>query len=78
MFATAKDGYLDQLRSTGGVTDEDKRVIWQGTVIGGDPLPYGIEPNRVSIEALVKTCHEQSIIPNMPTAEELFVDVRGS
>ncbi len=77
MFATAKDGYLDQLRSTGGVTDEDKRVIWQGTVIGGDPLPYGMEPNRVSIDALVKTCREQSIIPNMPTAEELFADVRG-
>ncbi len=75
MFEAAKDVYIDELRSTSGTTDYDKLIQWQGTVIGGDPLPYGIEPNRVSIDALVKTCQEQSIIPNRPTVEELFADV---
>ena len=75
MFETAKDAYLNELRSTGGTTDFDKLIQWQGSVVGGDPLPYGLEPNRVSIDALIQTCHEQSIIPSKPSADELFAPV---
>jgi 4,5-dihydroxyphthalate decarboxylase len=75
MFDAAKDTYLEELRTTGGATEYDRLIQWQGTVVGGDPLPYGVEPNRVSIDALVQTCQEQSIIPNRPSADELFAQV---
>jgi 4,5-dihydroxyphthalate decarboxylase len=75
MFEAAKDTYLGELRSGGGTTDFDKLIQWQGSVVGGDPLPYGLEPNKVSIQALVDTCHQQSIIPSKPEPEELFAAV---
>lgn len=41
-------------------------------VFGGDPWPYGIEPNRVTLEALVTYLHEQHMIARKVSIEELF------
>jgi 4,5-dihydroxyphthalate decarboxylase len=38
----------------------------------GDPLPYGVEPNRRMLEAIVQHDYEQGIIPRRMTIEELF------
>ncbi|MEA3028623.1 MAG: 4,5-dihydroxyphthalate decarboxylase [Alphaproteobacteria bacterium] len=45
-------------------------------VFGGDPYPYGIEPNRPTLSALVQYLHEQNFIPRAPALEELFVTVK--
>jgi 4,5-dihydroxyphthalate decarboxylase len=42
-------------------------------VFGGDPWPYGIEPNRPSIEALVQYVADQSLIEKPVPIETLFV-----
>jgi 4,5-dihydroxyphthalate decarboxylase len=42
-------------------------------VFGGDPWPYGIEPNRPSIEALVQYLADQSLIETPVPIETLFV-----
>ena len=42
-------------------------------ILGGDPLPYGIEANRPSIEALIRYGHQQGLIPKLYTAEEMFL-----
>jgi len=44
-------------------------------VFGGDPWPYGIEPNRPTLEALVRYLTEQGVIAKAPKLEELFVPV---
>ena len=44
-------------------------------VFGGDPYPYGIEPNRPTLEALVRYLAEQHFIPRPIPIEELFVPV---
>jgi len=41
-------------------------------VMGRDFWPYGIEPNRVSLEALPQYLHEQHLAPRVPAVEELF------
>ena len=41
----------------------------------GDPWPYGIEPNRPTLEALVRHLREQNFITEAPHIEELFVPV---
>ena len=38
----------------------------------GDPLPYGVEPNRPMLEAIVQHAHDQGIIPRTMAVEELF------
>jgi 4,5-dihydroxyphthalate decarboxylase len=42
-------------------------------VFGGDPWPYGIEPNRPTLEALVTYMVEQSMIEKPIPIENLFV-----
>ena len=43
------------------------------TQITGDPLPYGIAPNRAVIEELIGHTLKQGIITKPVTVEELFV-----
>jgi len=47
-------------------------------VFGGDAWPYGVEPNRPTIEALVQYLAEQHFIPRIIPIEELFVSLPGN
>jgi hypothetical protein len=42
----------------------------------GDPLPYGIEPNRLAIEKLIHYSHLQGLVPHGLMVDELFLDPR--
>ena len=72
-FAASKRVYLDRL-TAGKIekpTEMDelhKRVLQ----ITGDPLPYGIAPNRQVIEELIGHAVTQGIISKPVTVEELF------
>jgi 4,5-dihydroxyphthalate decarboxylase len=39
---------------------------------GGDPFPYGIEPNRPTIEQLLRYAHQQGIAHRLATPDEVF------
>ena len=72
-FVEAKNVYLDKLR--GGTIENPTAVdtLHQRVMaITGDPLPYGIEPNRKVLETLIAAAHAQGIIPKAVTPEELF------
>jgi len=38
----------------------------------GDPLPYGIEPNRRMLEAVIRHSRQQGIITRPLAVEDLF------
>jgi 4,5-dihydroxyphthalate decarboxylase len=44
----------------------------------GDPFPYGVEPNRPTLQALVQYMVEQHFIPKAMPIEELFVPLPGA
>jgi len=46
-------------------------------VFGEDPWPYGIEPNRPTLEALVTYMHDQAMIAKPMPVDELFVPTYG-
>jgi 4,5-dihydroxyphthalate decarboxylase len=46
-------------------------------VFGGDPWPYGIAPNRPTLEALVRFMTDQSMIAEPVPVDELFVPVHS-
>ena len=46
-------------------------------VFGGDPWPYGLEPNRKTLEALVTYLVDQSLISVPVPIEDLFVQTYG-
>ena len=42
------------------------------SIVGGDPLPYGLEANRTGIELCLRYAAEQGLVPRVHTPEELF------
>jgi 4,5-dihydroxyphthalate decarboxylase len=72
-FAEAKRLYLERLKS-GSIEklSEVDRIHQRVMEIAGDPLPYGIEPNRRVIEELIRHAVTQKIIDRPFRTEELF------
>ena len=72
-FAESKRIYLERLKA-GRIekpTEADK-VHSRVMEITGDPLPYGIAPNRKVIETLIGHALTQGIVTKPMTVEELF------
>src|SRR6266849_610751 len=72
-FAQAKRLYVERLKAgqiekPTAVDDVHRRVM----EITGDPLPYGIAPNRRVLEELIRHSLTQGIITKPVTVEELF------
>jgi 4,5-dihydroxyphthalate decarboxylase len=69
-FAEAKRAYVEGLRA--GRADGADPIHLRVMEMTGDPLPYGIESNRRSLEAVVQYCVEQGILARPFTVDELF------
>jgi 4,5-dihydroxyphthalate decarboxylase len=41
-------------------------------LFGGDPYPYGLEPNRTALEALAGFLAQQRFLPEAPKVDDLF------
>lgn len=75
-FEKAKQDWLAKL-DAGELTDKkNKKYIQLQKIVGQDPLPYGIEENRKTIEALEATAFKQGLTPRRMAMDELFVDPR--
>ena len=73
-FAESKRAYLNRLKAgqiekPTAIDTMHQRVL----VITGDPLPYGIGPNRRVLEELIGHVLKQGIITRAVTVDELFV-----
>ncbi len=78
-FAESKRLYVDKLKA--GKIDKPTEVdkVHQRVMeITGEPLPYGVEPNRKVIEELVRHARTQGIITKPVTVDELFVPATRS
>ena len=86
----AKEYARKQMRFLGGLRymlpwlpehiDEIDEVFGKnkdGQKTAGDPWIYGLEENRLTLEALVKFLHEQGMIDRIIPLEELFAKVNG-
>ncbi|NNN19125.1 MAG: ABC transporter substrate-binding protein [Acidimicrobiaceae bacterium] len=73
-FARSKKLYVEKLR-TGELEKPnatDLMYLRVMNVTGSDPLPYGINTNRATIEKLLDHAMTQSIINQRPAVESLF------
>ncbi|HEX6463170.1 MAG TPA: hypothetical protein VFZ98_01900 [Vicinamibacterales bacterium] len=71
----AKGPYVERLRA-GAIADPTPadRTFASVMAITGDPLPYGIAPNRREIEAVIQYSVEQGILPKPFAIEEVFAE----
>ena len=72
-FAESKNRYLKKLRD-GTIENPDATDKLYGRILelGGDPLPYGIEPNRPVLEKLIGHALTQKILTKPVEIESLF------
>lgn len=77
-FCQAKELCLRRLGDTGAPKTS---LTWlqvylerEREVFGPDPWPYGLEPNRKTVEALIAYSHEQGLTDRMVPAEGLFAE----
>ncbi|MDH3266459.1 MAG: ABC transporter substrate-binding protein [Gammaproteobacteria bacterium] len=73
-FTQAKDEWLQRLDAGQADSATDKRYAELRPVVGHDPLPYGIEANIKTIDALEETAFRQALLPRRMALDELFVD----
>ena len=80
-FNAAKDWAREKMRYSGTLRymlpwlPDDMTEIDE--LFGGDCWPYGVEPNRPTLEALVSYMVEQGLIPEPIPIEKLFVPTFG-
>ena len=72
-FVAAKTLYLDAVMSGEADGDEDRRYRKLAELVG-DPLPYGMEDNCASLDALVLYAQQQGFLPAHLTVSDLFLD----
>lgn len=75
-FTAAKDASLARL---GEMTASRMPLPWMPgrlaearALLGPDPWPYGVEPNRVTLEAFARYAHEQGVAARCLEPEDLF------
>lgn len=70
-FDAAKRQYVNRL-AAGEIENADDAFFKAVMDITGDPLPYGIEPNRRMLEAVIDHAVEQQIIEHRFALDDLF------
>jgi 4,5-dihydroxyphthalate decarboxylase len=73
-FDQAKKEWLARLDSGEAATEGDKKYRALRSIVGNDPLPYGLKENLKTIEALEATAFKQGLTPRRMAVNELFVD----
>lgn len=71
-FGAAKQVFIDRLESGTALSEGEQAVARYCDVIGSDPVPYGVEECRTTLEALLRYSHEQHITRDLLRVEDLF------
>jgi 4,5-dihydroxyphthalate decarboxylase len=75
-FSQAKDEWLQRLDAGQTTTASEKKYAKLRSVVGHDPLPYGMDANAKTIQALIDTAYKQQLTPRQMKVGELFVDLQ--
>jgi 4,5-dihydroxyphthalate decarboxylase len=76
-FMASKHSYVDKLLRGESGGKNDARYVEQMKVVGNDPLPYGLDVNRRSIETLILYASQQGLIPRKVAVEDVFLNVNA-
>jgi 4,5-dihydroxyphthalate decarboxylase len=71
-FKEAKEVFLRQLSTGAELSGEAQALAQRRSLVGADPLPYGLARNRKAIEAVIQFARDQKILPRQVSPEEMF------
>lgn len=73
-FEAAKAQFLNQLSSGAELSADAQVLARRRKIVGDDPLPNGLAPNRRALEAIIRFADEQKILPRAVKPEEMFAE----
>ena len=71
-FKEAKAAFLQRLSAGAELSAEEQTLAQRRSLVGDDPLPYGLARNRPALEAVIRFAHDQQILPRQVSPEEMF------
>jgi len=71
-FKDAKAVFLEELASGVPLAGDAQAIAQRRSIVGDDPLPYGVAKNRKALEAIIQFACDQNILPRAVTPEEMF------
>jgi 4,5-dihydroxyphthalate decarboxylase len=74
-FTAAKQPVLQRLQAGAPLTKDEAALAGRRALVGDDPLPYGLAPNRPALQALAQYVYDQHIISRRLDPEALFAPV---
>jgi 4,5-dihydroxyphthalate decarboxylase len=72
LFKTAKRPYVESLHSGAAFSRADQALLAMSKLVGDDPIPYGFEGARKTLETFVGFNVDQRVIPQCVDPKELF------
>ena len=63
---------LQQISTDAELSGEAQILAQRRSLVGDDPLPYGLARNRKAIEAVIQFAQAQKILPRQVNPEEMF------
>ena len=73
-FLASKADYLRRMATGDSGFDTDAHYRAMQEIVGDDPLPYGLEANRTSIDCMIRYCVEQGLLARGFAAGDFFID----
>ena len=74
LFEAARDDYASRLATGAAPHPGDDTIAPLRSAGAAEPLPYGIEANRVALKTFIEWNVEQGIIPARVSVEEVFAE----
>jgi 4,5-dihydroxyphthalate decarboxylase len=71
-FKDAKAVFLNELASGATLAADAQAIAQRRSIVGDDPLPYGVAKNRKALEAIIQFARDQKILPRAVTPEDMF------
>jgi len=71
-FKDAKSVFLNELASGAPLAADAQAIAQRRSIVGDDPLPYGVAKNRKALEAIIQFARDQKILPRAVTPDEMF------
>ena len=72
LFQTAKEPYLKFLHSGASLSPADEALLAMTKIVGDDPIPYGLESARKTLETFIHFNVDQGVIPEWVDPNEIF------
>ena len=72
LFQTAKESYLEFLHSGAALTEADRTLMDLTKIVGDDPIPFGLDSSRKTLEAFIRFNVDQHVIPKLVDVDDMF------